>query len=70
MHRNLDRRVEVLVRVPAAEHVTSLGELLTLMTDDDTTSWRLGSDAVWKRQLGETDVQAELIRRARSRRAR
>ena len=70
MHRNLDRRVEVLVRVPAAEHVTSLGELLTLMTDDDTTSWRLGSDAEWKRHLGETDVQSELIQRARSRRAR
>ena len=70
MHRNLDRRVEVLVRVPAAEHVTSLGELLALMSDDDTTSWHLGSDATWKRHLGETDVQTELIRRARSRRAR
>ena len=44
MHRNLDRRVEVLVRVPAAEHVTALGELLALMADDDTTSWHLRPD--------------------------
>ena len=70
MHRNLDRRVEVLVRVPEAEHVTSLGELLALMADDDTTSWHLQPDAQWHLHPGEVDVQSELISRARRRRSR
>ena len=70
MHRNLDRRVEVLVRVPADEHVTALGELLETMADDDTTSWHLQPDATWHRHVGELEVQTELIKRARSRRAR
>ena len=70
MHRNLDRRVEVLVRVPAAEHIMALGELLAMMADDDTTSWHLKPDATWHRHVGELDVQTELIRRAKSRRAR
>jgi polyphosphate kinase len=70
MHRNLDRRVEVLVRVPEAEHVTSLGGLLALMADDDTTSWHLQPDAQWHLHPGEVDVQSELISRARRRRSR
>jgi polyphosphate kinase len=70
MHRNLDRRVEVLVRVPAAEHVTALGELIAMMADDDTTSWHLKPDATWHRHMGELDVQTDLIRRAKGRRAR
>ncbi len=70
MHRNLDRRVEVLVRVPAAEHTATLGELLATMADDSTTSWHLGPDAGWQRHIGELDVQRELISRAKQRRAR
>ena len=70
MHRNLDRRVEVLVRVPASEHVAALGELLATMSDDDTTSWHLGPDAQWTRHVGLIDVQSELISHARQRRAR
>ncbi len=70
MHRNLDRRVEVLVRVPAAEHVAELGELLALMADDDTSSWHLRPDGRWERHPGDVDVQTELINRAKRRRAR
>ncbi len=69
MHRNLDRRVEVLVKVPTDEHVTFLGELIATMADDDTASWHLGADAVWTRH-GGADVQTELITRASQRRAR
>ena len=36
MHRNLDRRVEVLVRLPGEENVSAIGELLDLAFDDDT----------------------------------
>ena len=34
MHRNLDRRVEVLVRVPGQDEIDFLGDLLDLAFDD------------------------------------
>ncbi|MGH3448287.1 MAG: RNA degradosome polyphosphate kinase, partial [Nocardioidaceae bacterium] len=49
MHRNLDRRVEVLVQVPAAAHVAELGRLLDLGFDDGTASWSLDADGGWHR---------------------
>ncbi len=67
MHRNLDRRVEVLVRVPSRTHVDELGELLDRAFDADTSSWWLGADGEWTRHHlgvhGEplTDLQAALI---------
>ncbi|GAA0202979.1 RNA degradosome polyphosphate kinase [Cytobacillus oceanisediminis] len=70
MHRNLDRRVEVLVRVPSAEHVQTLGDLLARMADDATSSWHLGADGTWTRHATERDVQTELIARAKRRRSR
>ncbi|MCW2824789.1 MAG: degradosome polyphosphate kinase, partial [Aeromicrobium sp.] len=70
MHRNLDRRVEVLARMPSASHTEALGDLLATAADPDTTSWRLGPDGTWTRHIGSTDLQAQLIARARSRRSR
>lgn len=70
MHRNLDRRVEVLVRIPDPEHVTQLGDLLEQMADDRTASWRLAADGSWTRNDGTEDIQATLIARAKSRRSR
>jgi polyphosphate kinase len=67
MHRNLDRRVEVLVRIPSEEHVSELNELLDRGLDDGTASWWLGEDGSWTRhhkdQKGETlpDLQMTLI---------
>jgi len=49
MHRNLDRRVEVLVKVPSGAHVTELGELLDRGFDESTASWWLSSDGSWTR---------------------
>lgn len=69
MHRNLDRRVEVLVKIPSPDHVASLGTLLETSADDDTTSWHLEADGEWVRHKGGLDLQAELIARARQRRA-
>jgi polyphosphate kinase len=70
MHRNLDRRVEVLVRVPSADHTGILGDLLARSVDPETTSWHLGADGEWERHEGTTDLQSELIAKARSRRSR
>ena len=70
MHRNLDRRVEVLVRVPSAAHTEQLGDLLARSVDPETTSWHLGPDGQWKRHVGSSDLQSVLIDRARARRSR
>jgi polyphosphate kinase len=74
MHRNLDRRVEALVRLARPEHIQAIGELLDLGFDDGTASWRLDADNTWRRAAtgpgGEPllDLQEHLIARARSRR--
>src|SRR5690606_2382381 len=49
MHRNLDRRVEALVRLTRAEHLAQLDELLDLAMADTTSSWWLGPDGDWTR---------------------
>jgi polyphosphate kinase len=55
MHRNLDRRVEVLVEIPTRAHVQELGELLDLSFDDSTAAWVLGSDGEWERRSRAAD---------------
>ncbi|MFB7885832.1 RNA degradosome polyphosphate kinase [Microbacterium sp. NPDC056057] len=49
MHRNLDRRVEALVRVSAPAHVKEINDLFTLSMSDSTSSWHLGPDGEWVR---------------------
>ncbi|GAA2008523.1 RNA degradosome polyphosphate kinase [Microbacterium ulmi] len=49
MHRNLDRRVEALVRVVAPAHLKELTDLFDLAMDDATSSWHLGPDGEWVR---------------------
>jgi polyphosphate kinase len=74
MHRNLDRRVEVLVQIPSLSHVRELGDLLDLGFADHVSSWRLQSSGAWERHHkgahGEklTDIQAALISLHRRRR--
>ena len=54
MHRNLDRRVEALVRVSTPAHVKELNDLFTLSMSDNTSSWHLGPDGEWVRHnIGE-----------------
>jgi polyphosphate kinase len=47
MHRNLDRRVEVLVRLPSAAEVDEVTRLLDLAFDPHTAGWELDSDGTW-----------------------
>lgn len=49
MHRNLDRRVEALVRVIAPAHVKELLDLFALAMADTTSSWWLGPEGEWTR---------------------
>src|SRR5690606_25475806 len=57
MHRNLDRRVEALVRVTDRAHVDELLAFFDLAMDDGTNSWHLAADGVWERH--SVDAQGE-----------
>lgn len=49
MHRNLDRRVEVLVRLSQAEHVQTMQAMFDLAMSDQISAWKLQSDGTWLR---------------------
>jgi polyphosphate kinase len=74
MHRNLDRRVELIVQVTDTGHQRRLRQLIDLGMDDGTSSWWLSRDGYWTRhnrdQWGNPlrDVQETLVgeRRLRS----
>ncbi|UQA93828.1 RNA degradosome polyphosphate kinase [Streptomyces halobius] len=74
MHRNLDRRIEALVRVTDPAHRVALNRLLETGTSDATSSWHLGPDGDWTRHAVDADgvplrnVQEMLIDARRRRR--
>ena len=47
MHRNLDRRVEVLASINSPAHVAEIGELFDVAFDHGTASWKLQPDGTW-----------------------
>ncbi|MEO7015653.1 MAG: RNA degradosome polyphosphate kinase [Leifsonia sp.] len=49
MHRNLDRRVEALVRLTDPDHLAELDSLFDRAFDDGTSAWILDEDGVWTR---------------------
>jgi len=55
MHRNLDRRVEALVRLGDPQHVAELQALFDLAMDDGTSSWHLAADGTWTRHYRDAD---------------
>lgn len=61
MRRNLDRRVEALVKVASPQQRRYLSDLLDLAFRDTTTAWTLHSDGKWLRHRGEVDLQHHLI---------
>jgi polyphosphate kinase len=66
MPRNLDRRVEVLVRLDAPEHRARLGEILALAVEDGR-AWELDPAGVWNRRASDAPVtQDELVARAQA----
>ncbi len=73
MHRNLDRRVELLIRVADEAQQAELRQLIDLAMDPRISSWWLGPDGTWTRHHLDasgaplTDIQDLLIRSRRVR---
>jgi polyphosphate kinase len=73
MHRNLDRRVELLVRVTDADQQAELRALIDMAMDESTSSWWLGPDGAWVRHHLDPDrkplrdLQQHLIQTRRGR---
>lgn len=66
MHRNLDRRVEVMVRVEDPAAKAHLAQVLDLAEADRRSSWRLSEHGNWApppSENGGIALQPELIRR-------
>ena len=72
MHRNLDRRVEALIRIVEPNQIAYLVELVKFSASDESASWHLSADG-WERvatnEDGEplTHIQDVLMAKARSR---
>jgi polyphosphate kinase len=71
MHRNLDRRVEALIRIDDPEHIAELIEMIDVSMADETSSWHLEDTGTWTRHsvddAGEPlrDIQRSFIARQR-----
>ena len=76
MHRNLDRRVEALVRITAPEQVDELIKYVDLQMADSTTSWHMAADGTYVRHAKDeegrplVDSQEYLIKKHTRRPAR
>ena len=49
MHRNLDRRIEALVRLTSPDHLRAVDSLFALAMSEDTAAWKLAGDGTWTR---------------------
>ena len=76
MHRNLDRRIEALISIPAGNQVEHLLENIDLAMAPDVAAWELDAEGEWHRFTigpdGERlrDLQSIYIERQPKRRAR
>lgn len=74
MHRNLDRRVEALVRLVQPDHIREINDMFDLAMSPESASWSLHSSGEWsRRQYAEngvrlTDVQDQIMKIAHSKR--
>ncbi|KQV25609.1 MULTISPECIES: RNA degradosome polyphosphate kinase [unclassified Microcella] len=50
MHRNLDRRIEVLVRLTDPVHLAQIDALFDLSMSEATSAWTLQPDGEWQRR--------------------
>lgn len=58
MHRNLDRRIEALVKLGDPQHLTEIKELFDLAFNAGTSAWDLNPEGSWtRRTLGADGTQ-------------
>lgn len=68
MHRNLDRRVETLVRIRQADHLVEMNNLFKLGMADNSHSWHLLPQGTWLKNGGQQettnfiDVQDQIMK--------
>ena len=55
MHRNLDRRVESLVRIESDKHKVRLKGILDDSLSDQYSTWKLAENNKWVRQISDAD---------------
>ena len=69
MSRNLNRRVEALVRVDGDASRHRLSEMIDVVLNDDRLAWTLAGDGVWTKRRGsaavDTHVRLQQLARAR-----
>lgn len=65
MPRNLDRRIEALVRVTDAECRRRLTEIIEIALADDQLAWELQHDGGWVRETGPAAVESHVTNRQR-----
>jgi polyphosphate kinase len=69
MHRNLDRRIEVLIKLADPQHVSQVLDHVTRGVSDEVSSWHLGPDGTWTRVALDSvgsplaDIQDETMHR-------
>lgn len=57
MHRNLDRRIEVLARLVDREHLARIDRFFGFAFSDDVSSWHMLPDGSWERRtVGQDGV--------------
>jgi len=67
MHRNLDRRIEVLVQITDTHHITQLEEQFDRGLNERMQSWVLTAEGSWERRIRDAsgalfaDVQNETM---------
>jgi polyphosphate kinase len=62
MHRNLDRRVESLLRIEKIQHKEILREIFEISLSPETSSWHQ-SGTEWKRHKSGQDIQELLMQK-------
>jgi polyphosphate kinase len=56
MHRNLDRRVETLVRLRQADHLAEMKNLFALGMSETSHSWHLYPEGNWLKNSGNKET--------------
>lgn len=57
MHRNLDRRVETLVKITQSDQIKELDDLFVLAMSNQVSVWELESSGNWRRDAKDADGQ-------------